>query len=53
MYDIYNMLFYKLKNYILYKNIIQYIILNFIVNLKLKKVLKIYKISLNDRYLHK
>ena len=33
-------------------DILQYIILNFIVNIKLKKALKIYKISLNDRYLH-
>ena len=34
------------------KVISQYIILNFILNIKLKKTLKIYKISLNDRYLH-
>ena len=46
------MLFYKKKNYILYKNIIQNNILNYIVNIKLKKTLKIYKISLNDRYLY-
>ena len=46
------MLFCKLKNYILYKLIKQNIILNFIVNIKLKKILKVYKISLKDRYLH-